>query len=57
MVYRVSYRVFAACLQIKLFYSHWNAGQCEWAARDWTGDGTMVRVQISVHCFYNYIWC
>lgn len=27
--------------EVKLFYSHWNVGQCEWAARDWTGDGTM----------------
>ena len=26
---------------IRLFFSHWNTGQCEWAARGFTGDGTL----------------
>ena len=25
----------------RLFYSHWNPGQCEWAARDFEGDGAL----------------
>eukprot|EP01046_Picozoa_sp_COSAG06_P029757 COSAG06_NODE_2782_length_6291_cov_211.566376_3_plen_227_part_00 len=27
--------------EVRLFYSHWNVGQCEWAARDFEGDGTL----------------
>ena len=26
--------------EIRIFYSHWNTGMSEWAARDWEGDGT-----------------
>ena len=26
---------------VRLFYSHWNTGQGEWAARGYVGDGTL----------------
>ncbi len=26
---------------VRLFFSHWNTGQCEWAARGFIGDGTL----------------
>lgn len=27
-------------MAVRLFYSHWNTGMCEWAARGFPGDPT-----------------
>jgi ectoine hydroxylase-related dioxygenase (phytanoyl-CoA dioxygenase family) len=34
---------------VRLFYSHWNTGQGEWAARSFTGDGTLGGMERTAH--------